>query len=114
MLPAAFRLSDKDAFSKTFQEGYYASLHEFGLKWRPNQLSQTRIGFAAGKKIFPKASMRNRAKRIAREAVHHHLFQLRSGFDIIILYRHKPEHFILTESIRALGTLLAKHNLLNH
>lgn len=112
MLPAHFRLSNKKALAAVFKEGEYAACRELSLKWRKTHLAQTRVGFIASKKNFPKASARNRAKRLLREAARPLLFQLRPGFDIIVLYRYVPEHLNLATVAHSLRTLLEKNNLL--
>lgn len=114
MLPAPFRLSDKKAFAAVFREGAYAARRELSIKWRPTHLSQTRVGFVAGKKIFPRAVDRHRAKRLLRESMRRHLFQLRPGFDIIVLCRYAPESLDTGFDEGILQTLLEKNNLLQH
>jgi ribonuclease P protein component len=114
MLPVRFRLSGRDSFESVFREGYYGTHRSFGLKWRKNGLGTTRIGFSAGKKLFPTAAGRNRAKRFAREAVRAHLPRLLSGYDIVILYRYPPDRFVFKEGAGQIGILLERHNLLKH
>lgn len=112
MLPVQFRLSDKKALAAVFREGQYAACHELSLKWRKTHLTHTRVGFIASKKNFAKASARNHAKRLLREATRPMLFQLRPGFDIIVLYRYAPEHLNLNGVAKNIRTLLEKNNLL--
>ncbi|MDD5083854.1 MAG: ribonuclease P protein component [Candidatus Moranbacteria bacterium] len=112
MLPASSRLSHKKAFAIVFKEGQYAAHGALSIKWRSTHPSQTRVGFIANKKNFTKARARNRAKRLLREATRPLLFQLRPGFDIIILYRYKPEQLDLDTVAGMLRMLLEKNNLL--
>jgi ribonuclease P protein component len=112
MLPAPFRLSNKQAFATVFKEGQYATSRELSIKWRPTHLPTTKVGFVASKKNFPKAINRNRAKRVLREAVHAKLFALRPGFDIIVLYRYKPDHLGFDAISKNIQSLLEKNNLL--
>lgn len=112
MLPAPFRLSDKKEFARAFREGQYAALDELAIKWLPAHLSPSKVGFVAGKKLFAKATDRNRAKRLMREALRPYLFQLRPGFAIIVLYRYRPDRLSFRKNSDILGTLLQKNNLL--
>jgi ribonuclease P protein component len=114
MLPARFRLSHKKDFARVFQQGQYDAYREFAVKWQRGPSETSRIGFAAGKKIFPTAVLRNRAKRLAREAVRPYLERLRPGYDLIVFYRYRPERFVLKEGTRNIGLLLEKNNLLKH
>lgn len=95
-----------------FKEGQYAASHALSLKWHLTRLPQTKVGFIASKKNFPKASARNRAKRLLREALRTKLFQLRPGFAIIVLYRYKPEPMSVDVLAHNLSVLLEKNNLL--
>jgi ribonuclease P protein component len=112
MLPAPFRLSQKSDIAKVFQKGHYAAFHEFAIKWLENGLETTRIGFLTGKKLFPTAVERNQAKRLARDAVRPHLPQLASGYDIVVMYRHRPNRPQIEESAKSMHFLFQKNNLL--
>jgi ribonuclease P protein component len=112
MLPHSFRLSDKKSFDFVFQEGQYTTIQELSFKWHPTRLSQSRVGFIASKKNFPKAHDRNRAKRLLREAFRTQLFALRPGFDIIVLYRYKLKQLRFETIAHDISIFLEKNNLL--
>lgn len=112
MLPILSRLSHPKSFAIVFKEGYYASSQELSLKWRTTHLPHSQVGFVVSKKNFAKAVDRNYAKRLLREAMKPELFALRAGFDIIVLYRYKPEHLKLDNLKKNLHLLLEKNNLL--
>jgi ribonuclease P protein component len=112
MLPKAFRLTGQDAFTAVLREKRYASFRELSLQWRSNHLLLTRVGFIVPKKHFPAAVDRHRAKRLLREAMRRELFPLRSGFDMIIMYRFRPDRVCFASVAESLETLLRKHNFL--
>ena len=112
MLPILSRLSHTKSFAIVFKEGRYAASQELSFKWRKNNLPYSRVGFVVSKKNFTKAVDRNYAKRLLREAMKTKLFALRAGFDIIVLYRYKPEHVRLDALAKNLHLLLEKNNLL--
>lgn len=113
MLPVQFRLSEPEAVGRVFRQGVFDASGPFGFKWlthEPN--TRSRIGVLAGKKLFPTAVSRNHAKRSVREAIRPFLAELRPGYDIVILYRYRPERFILKENIRHMGAFLERRNFL--
>lgn len=112
MLPAPFRLSSAKDFALVFKEGRYAAHSALSIKWRSTHSPQSKVGFIASKKTFAKAHARNHAKRLLREAMHTELFALQAGFDIIVLYRYKPELLSLEVIVKSLHALLEKNNLL--
>lgn len=112
MLPATFRLSRKEVFARIFQKGSYAALGEIAIKWMDTTSPTVHVGFIASKKTFSKAHERNKAKRIAREALRPYVFQLRPGFDMIVLYRYKPKALDFHAVQRSIESLLKQNNLL--
>ena len=113
MLPARFRLSGSDTVGRVFRQGVFDTSGPFGFKWITGKSGETsRIGILAGKKLFPTATARNHAKRMAREATRPFLAQLKPGYDILILYRYRPERFILEENIKHIGAFFHRRNLL--
>jgi ribonuclease P protein component len=52
----------------------------------PTRSPQTRIGFSVSKRVG-KATIRNRVKRLLREAVRHYLPGLPSGHDLVFIAR---------------------------
>lgn len=54
----------------------------------PNDLSHSRIGIVASRKVG-KAVARNRARRLLREAARHLYHDIESGWDIVLVARSK-------------------------
>ena len=87
MLPAKNRLTKKEDFNKTYQKGKVFSGGDIAIKIAKNGISETRIGFSVGKKLFKKAISRNKAKRWLREAFRTLLVNINPGFNIVVFYR---------------------------
>lgn len=52
----------------------------------PNGLERSRFGFSASQRVG-KAVLRNRLKRLLREAVRAHLGEMASGWDVVFIAR---------------------------
>ena len=71
MLPKAYRLKKRSAFSATYKTG--VSFHKNGITLfcgkEKKDDRDTKIGFVVSKKIHKRAVKRNRIKRLMRESV---------------------------------------------
>jgi ribonuclease P protein component len=115
MLPKKNRLLKSTDFKNTSIRGSYFSFQNLSLKSRPNDLDFSRIGFSIGKKISPRATDRNKIKRILRESFRKFLPRIVAGFDIVVYFKRDNQSINLIESsqtaLRA-EKLLQKSNLL--
>lgn len=80
------RLRNEAEFTLARTQGRNYSNRYLAIYVRPNQQEQSRIGVAAGKRLG-KAQIRNRAKRLLREAVNRRLTELKPGADILMVAR---------------------------
>ena len=92
MMPKKFTFNKENVLRKNrqFQAVYktgksYANKH-LVLYVMPNLESKPRIGFAVGKRLGG-AVVRNRVKRLLREAFRLNQHSLKQGFDLIIIGR---------------------------
>ncbi|MFZ5365818.1 MAG: ribonuclease P protein component [Patescibacteria group bacterium] len=85
MLPKINRLIKKEDFDLVKEKGKRFQGKWFGTLVLETGNNFSRLGFIISTKISKKAILRNRTKRILREAVRKILFRTKPGFDIIIL-----------------------------
>ena len=86
-LKRAMRLRKSSDFQRVRQEGRSLSSRLLILGWRPNDVTQLRIGFVVSKRISKRAVERNYLKRLLGEAVRISLPGLPPGIDIVFSAR---------------------------
>lgn len=114
MLPAKYRLKNKEAFNAVFQKGKTVSNEVLIMKFRPGSDKETKIGFSAGLKFSKKSSRRNKVKRWMREAVRPLSKRIKPGVQIVFLVNSKClfEHLSLELIREKTESLLFKAKLL--
>lgn len=85
MLPKINRLTKKEDFDLIKEKGKRIQGRLFGILVLETKNNFSRIGFIFSTKLSKKATLRNKAKRIFREAVRKLLPQVKPGYDIIFL-----------------------------
>lgn len=73
-------------FKRAYDEGNKVVMRPFVLFARPNGLAVSRLGVTATRKLGP-AVVRNRARRIVREAYRHCQAELPQGHDLVVVAR---------------------------
>ncbi|MCL6638576.1 MAG: ribonuclease P protein component [Firmicutes bacterium] len=73
-------------FRKVFGSGNYAADRYMVIYYKPNMLGATRFGFTVSKKTG-KAVVRNRIRRLFKEACRLNRELFRDGFDYVLLAR---------------------------
>ncbi|MBI5779957.1 MAG: ribonuclease P protein component [Planctomycetes bacterium] len=92
------RITNAGEFEHVYKNGAISKSGCLIIRARPNNLEYSRLGIAASKKSFPSAVMRNRIKRLVREAFRLNKHQLPKGLDLIVGVRPKgPKPFKLQE-----------------
>lgn len=100
MLPREKRLSKGQDFDRVYQRGKRAGSDSFNLITLPNRLQMSRVGIVVGKKFSKKATERNRAKRIYREAISGIYKEIKPGLDVIVFVK-KTDKKVSLEAVRA-------------
>ena len=87
-LRKADRLKSKQGFQEVYKNGRAAADAMAVLYVLPGREKERRIGFAAGKKLGC-AVVRNRTKRMMREAYRHHKNRLPQGVRLVWMARRR-------------------------
>lgn len=86
MLPRHHRLTRSRDFSRVRRFGRSSGSPLLALYVLPTRSSDIRVGFSVSKRVG-KATIRNRVKRLIREAVRHQLPLIRPGQDLVFIAR---------------------------
>jgi ribonuclease P protein component len=85
-LPKSARLRRNKSFQAVYRSGKSYANRQLVLYVLPQHGRERRVGFAAGKRLGD-AVVRNRVKRLLREAYRHQQHKLKDGIDLIIVGR---------------------------
>lgn len=88
MLPSASRLKRRSDFSRVYGKGRSYATDLIVVYVLPARGKLTRIGFSVSKKLG-KSVVRNRVKRLLREAARALLPDLEPGRDVVVVARRK-------------------------
>ena len=85
-LPPRFRVRKRGDFERAYAEGKKVVTPEFALFGRTNGLDHSRLGVTTTKKLG-NAVVRNRARRLVREAYRTRRQDLPDGWDLVVVVR---------------------------
>jgi len=86
MLPREYKLKKDNDFKKVFEKGKFYRNDFIKIRFLKNDLEITRFGIIISSKISKKAVCRNRIRRRLEETIRLRLDQIKSGFDIVVLF----------------------------
>ncbi|HKO24830.1 MAG TPA: ribonuclease P protein component [Chloroflexota bacterium] len=112
MLPRAHRLTKRGDFARVRHHGRSRAHPLLILVVAPNGGETTRVGLVVGKRIGT-AVVRNRVKRLLREAARARLSCLPAGYDIVLIARQEAAGARLGDITGALDVLLQRERLLS-
>lgn len=105
------RLRRKADFDRAYSEGKRIVSSSLVLFFCPSPSEKTRLGLSVSKKIG-KAVVRNRVKRLLREAFRLNKHELRKGYDILLVARRGVERLKFREVEGAVLGLFRRGGLL--
>jgi len=111
MLPKINRLTKKEDFEAVKKEGRKIQGSAFGLLFRQTANHFSRFGFVFSTKLSKRATVRNRAKRLFREAVRKLLPRIKPGYDFIILGKKEAIEKSYAEVVLEVERMLKKGGL---
>ena len=111
MLPKRFRLRHSADLERVRQQGQNWRHPLVILLVITNAHSVSRFGLIASRRVG-KATVRNRARRLLREALRGHLDEIRPGWDCLFIARPPIAQATFAEVEAAVLQLLARANLL--
>ena len=110
MLPAPYRLKLKSDFSRTYSRGKSIA-NSFAVVYTYKTGMQTKIGYSVSKKVG-KSAVRNRTKRLFREATRHLLPEIANGYNIVVIARNRAAGAGLLDISAALCGLFRKSGVI--
>jgi len=110
MLPKAHRLTRSGEYARVRRDGRSQAHPLLILASAPNGGEVTRVGLAVGTKIGS-AVVRNRVKRLLREAVRARLDLLPRGYDVVLIARREAAAAGLRDVAAALDSVLRRARL---
>lgn len=107
-----YRLRKNTDFQQARRQGRSWANELLVLNIAPNGLEHSRFGFSASRRLG-KAVVRNRAKRLMREAIQRQRERLPAGWDVILIARLPMREANFSAVERAVEQLLRHARLLN-
>ncbi len=112
MLSARYRLRKNAQFKYVYNKGRSCTNRTLSLVYvKSGPPGSMRVGFSVSKKVG-KATVRNRIKRLMREACRIHLPRIRTGYLLVFVARPAAVGLPFAEVIASMQHLLEKGNLL--
>ena len=88
--PKRVRLYGRSEVARIFQHGSYKGLGLISIKYLISSCSESRFLITVSKRVG-NAPLRNRLKRLLREAIRHHRHQICQPVDVCFMITKKPQ-----------------------
>lgn len=113
MLSQIHRLTKKEDFERVKKQGKKLQGRLFGVLVLEKKEGPSRFGFIFSTKLSKKATARNRAKRVLREAVRIILPRIKPGYDILFLGKQESLHQSFDEAKKEVEEIFKKLDLVS-
>lgn len=108
--PRLERLRKNSQFKRVYREGKSVATGRTVLFFRKNEVGPNRLGISVSKKVG-KSVVRNRLKRLYREAFKQLKGEMKEGFDLVIIARRTAPGLDFYGALREIRKLLVRGNL---
>lgn len=106
-----YRLRRNDDFARIYRKGRSVANRELVLYYLPNEgVPHFRLGVSIGKKVGH-AVLRNRLKRLVKEAVRHQRDYIKPGYDLVVIVRLGARQADFEQMVKSIRHLLKKGRL---
>jgi ribonuclease P protein component len=102
------RMTKGREYSSVYRRGSRARGSLITIAAAPNEIGGTRLGLSIGKKVDKRAVVRNRLRRLFREAFRLEYDQLPSGYDLVVIGSTPKPIVTLVDARRELVKLAVK------
>jgi ribonuclease P protein component len=110
MLKKENRLRKSSDFQRAYKRGTYVVARQMVIYRVANFSAVNRIGFVVSKKVGP-SHVRNRCKRLLREAMRQFLPEIVRGYDLVVVARPSLAEEGFTGTYQIMAKLLRKAKL---
>lgn len=106
-----YRLRRRDDFARVYKEGHSVANRELVLYYLANEsVPHFRLGVSISKKVGH-AVLRNRLKRLVKEAVRTQREQIKAGYDLVVIVRLGARNADFEQIVKSVNHLLKKARL---
>lgn len=112
-MQSKFRLKKSFQFNYIYRKGKCVSSDKIALYYAPNRNNNLKIGVSVSKKVG-KSTVRNRIKRVFKEACRSILPRISVKYNYILVARMDAQTLTFNEVVHTLESLLEKAKLLNN
>jgi len=112
VLPKNYRLPSRQILP-TIKKGRLFASQNFNIRWLPATSGSLKIAIVVPVRLDKRATKRNRAKRLLREAIRHHLSQIKASGQMVVLATKNTFSATFRELLKEMGESLKKLNIKN-
>jgi len=112
LLKKPYRIIKNKEYKDILNSGRFLRNRFFLLKFKPNNLKNSRFGIVVSTKVSKKAVDRNLVKRRVREIIRANLENIKDGFDVVLVMKKESLGLNYSEIEHNIVNSLCEANLL--